>query len=173
MAGRLLDTIKRNWNVELVLPKFPRLLPEKAKHAAGKEYERSLTLFDLVTMLAAVLFLIAALVLPLGKLMRAVLIVLSLLLSGSAVILRIPRSVLARQIPYEDLLFLLGLILLASLGHPVAAAFCAVFVRIGELAEAYVVARKNAAIVRLQDGLPEKARVETAGEPVIRSPEKV
>ena len=64
MAGRLLDTIKRNWNVELVLPKFPRLLPEKAKHAAGKEYERSLTLFDLVTMLAAVLFLIAALVLP-------------------------------------------------------------------------------------------------------------
>ncbi len=173
MAGRLLDTIKRNWNVELVLPKFPRLLPEKAKHAAGKEYERSLTLFDLVTMLAAVLFLIAALVLPLGKLVRAVLIVLSLLLSGSAVILRIPRAVLARQIPYEDLLFLLGLILLASLGHPVAAAFCAVFVRIGELAEAYVVARKNAAILRLQDGLPEKARVETAGEPVIRSPEKV
>ena len=173
MAGRLIDTIKRNWNVELVLPKLPQLIPERVKNAAGKEYERTLTLFDFVTMLASALFLVAALLLPLGKAVRAALIMLSLLLSCGAVFLRIPHTVRARQIPYEDLMFLLGLILLASLGHPVAAAFCAIALRIGELAEAYVVARKNAAIVQLQDGLPEKARVETAKGAVMRSPENV
>ena len=148
------------------LPEEPAL---RAPHQ-GLEPEQKTALFRII---AAVVLLIAAWLIPVSGLWRLPLFAVPYLIAGYPVLADAVRNLLHGQLFDESLLMTLATLGAFAIGEYPEAAFVMIFFQIGELFEDIAVGRSRRSISALMDIRPDRAAVLRDGTEFTVSPEEV
>ena len=154
------------------LPRLTALLRRRKRFKLRPgSYERQFSRSVILPVLAAALLFVVAWIAPLANWLKTTVYALSVCASAAAIVLRTVRRLQRRVLPKEDLLVMLGTVLLFCLRHPAAAALALLLSRLSELTEAYVLSGGDSVLENLRELMPEKARMETEDGPQNTVPE--
>ena len=173
MARHFAPTKKKKLALpSLRIPALPRLFPPRMK-ARRKQYDRPFSVQDMALVLVAALMFIAVLLFRLPHWLELALLGGGALLAMLPMLLGILQRIIARKLPDEDLLVLIGVIGAFCIGEGIGGAIAAILYRLAQILEAYALARGEAAIDVLRDRLPDKARLLIGDQPQEVMPETV
>ena len=150
----------------LFLPEEPAVRAPRQ----GLEPEQKKALFRII---AAVVLLIAAWLMPVGGLWRLPLFAVPYLIAGYPVLANAVRNLLHGQLFDESLLMTLATLGAFAIGEYPEAAFVMIFFQTGELFEDIAVGRSRRSISALMDIRPDRAAVLRDGQEISVSPEEV
>ena len=174
MARHFAPTPKKRFSLpKLRLSALPKLFPEHKKLVRRKKYDRVFSMQDMVLTLLATLLFIVGILFALPRWASVALFGLCAILALVPVLLRLLQAALARKLPDEDLLFLLGVIVAFCIGEEMGAAIASILYRLMQILEAYALARGDTGLDRLRDNLPEKAMLLIGEETMELAPENV
>ena len=153
---------KKKLNIQLPsfrVPELPKLFKREKIHYKPKRYQRVFSVQEMFLVIAATLLFMAAILLPVPRLISVLIYAAAAILAFLPRIFQILQDALNRKLPEEDLLVLIGIVGGFCIGEEAGSAIAAILYRLAQVFEAYAVARADAAIDLMRDKLPEKAKL--------------
>ncbi len=141
------------------VPELPKLFKRDKIHYKPKRYSRVFSVREMFLVIAATLLFMAGILLPVPRAISGILYALAALLAFLPRIFQILQDALARKLPEEDLLVLIGILAAFCIGEEMSAAIAAILYRLAQVFEAYALARADLAFDLMRDKLPEKAKL--------------
>ncbi len=151
------------------LKKLSPFKPQKIKFA--KTYDRVFSLHEMLPVLAAVLLFLLTCFAPVSGWAKLLGYVLATVASAVPLLRRLMEKLWNHELPDEDLLILIAIVLAFCLGEHAAAAMAAILYSVCRLVEAFALAGGSSTVDSLRDLLPKRARRESDQGPEELSPE--